>query len=153
MDATAYRVSRPREDTARGEWRDGEERRTLPTLAFAPETFYPFPSSSPPVTISHRLLRPSSASVPVVYSIFGRPSPTFSPPLSTVVSLAPPIELTPSSAFVRISHCLLCSLSASGPAPFPASSPFLIGSPHRPRQSSPTLVPALSLSSFPFPTQ
>ncbi|KAL6009226.1 hypothetical protein ACLOJK_022453 [Asimina triloba] len=56
------------------------------------------------------------------------------------------------SAFVRISHRLLCSSSASGLAPFPASSPFLIGSPHHPRQSSPASVPALSLSSSPFPT-
>ncbi|KAL6009224.1 hypothetical protein ACLOJK_022451 [Asimina triloba] len=102
MDATGCRVSRPREDAARGEWQDGEERRTPAALAFEPETFYPIPSSSPHAIISHHLLRSSSASVPVVYSISSRPSlfPTFSPPLSTAVSLAPPPSS--SSVIVRI---------------------------------------------------
>ncbi|KAL5983881.1 hypothetical protein ACLOJK_017979 [Asimina triloba] len=63
-----------------------------------------------------------------------------------------PSHFPASSAFVRISHRLLCSSSASSLAPFPASSPFSIGSPHCPRQSSPASVPALSLSSSPFPT-
>ncbi|KAL5996655.1 hypothetical protein ACLOJK_007574 [Asimina triloba] len=169
MDATACHVSRPREDTARGEWRDGEERRTLPTLAFAPETFCPIPSSSPPATISHRLLRSSSASVPVVYSISGRPSPfsTFPPPLSRALSLPPPIVLTGhrSHPFPDIFNRLLLSsgspivFSVHHPPPLPLLSqrllhsrsdlPIILSSP---RQSSPASVPALSLSSSPLPT-
>ncbi|KAL6005412.1 hypothetical protein ACLOJK_005979 [Asimina triloba] len=101
-DATAHRVSRPREDAARGEWRDGEER-GRPTLAFAPapETFKLIASSSHP---RHHLLRSSSASVPVVYSVSRRLS-LF--PIVLSVSLAPPIIFT-------------------GPAPCPASSLFII---------------------------
>ncbi|KAL6010070.1 hypothetical protein ACLOJK_000501 [Asimina triloba] len=168
MDATIFRVSRPREDAAREEWWDGKERQTLLTLAFAPETFYPIPSSSPPATISHYLLWSSSTSVPIVYSISGRPSPfpTFSPPLSRVVSLAPPIVFTGhrSHPFPDIfNHLLLSSGSPiiliHHPPPVPLPSQRLLHSRSdlpivltSPRQSLPASIPALSLSSSPIPT-
>ncbi|KAL5992602.1 hypothetical protein ACLOJK_013521 [Asimina triloba] len=136
-DTTARRVSRPREDAARGEWRDGEER-GRPTLAFAPapETFKLIASSSHP---RHHLLRSSSASIPVVYSVSGRLS-LF--PIVLSVSLAPPIVFTgpapcpASSRFiirlrsspfpVLLAVSLAPPIGFTGPAPFPASSLFII---------------------------
>ncbi|KAL5984325.1 hypothetical protein ACLOJK_018429 [Asimina triloba] len=115
MDATGCCVSRPREDAATKNDSRGEGRRTHPALTFAPDISYPILFCIP-VIISHHLLRLSSASLPVVFSISGWPSPfpTFSPPLLTAVSLAPPIVFTGhrSPSVPLISQCLLHSFGS-----------------------------------------